>query len=211
MKRLVLSTLALSFFCLGINAQLKNITNKDVVEKIKTANASIETIQCKFKQTKEIAMVNNPVVSDGDFYFTKPDQLGMKYTNGEVMIINKDNVSIGKKGKVRNVKSKNKQVEALASTLLACMCGDVSKLNGTLEKMNDGAKEISFFVKVKFSVGKGHIEKLELVYDKKDMTVKSMKMIEADGSFTLYELQTKTLNKKIDPKVYEQSKKSGKN
>lgn len=210
MRKFILSAIAFTFLSFAAEAQLKNVTNKDIVAKIKNANEKVENISCKFKQTKEIAMINNPVVSNGDFYFTKPNQLALKYTDGEVMIINKENVTIGKKGKARNVKSKNKQVEALASTLLACMSGDVMKLNGSVEKMNDGAKEITFKVKVDFTVGKGQISNLELAYDKKDMTLKSMKMIEADGSFTLYELQSKALNKAIDSNVYEYNKKGGK-
>jgi outer membrane lipoprotein-sorting protein len=151
--------------------------------------------------------MNSATEKKGDFYFVKPDQLSMLYTNDEVMIINKENVTIGKKGKVRNVKSKNKQVEALAQTLLSCMSGDVTSLNGTLESAKQDAKEVTLKVNVNFTVGKSMISKLELKYDKSDMTFKSLKMIQSDGSYQLYELQGKAKNKEVKQSVFTYSKK----
>lgn len=55
-------------------------------------------------------------------------------------------------------------------------------------------------------VGRNSITGLELTYSKKDLTLTSLKMIEKDGSFTLYQLGDKTLNKSIDAKTYEHAK-----
>lgn len=196
-------------FAFGANAQLKGVSSADeaIVKSLKSGNANVTSLVSKFTETQKMSFMNTSTEKAGDFYFVKPNQLSMLYTNNEVMIINNENVTIGKKGKVRNVKSKNKQVEALAQTLLACMSGDVSLLNGTLESAKQDAKEVSLKVKVNFTVGKSVITNLELKYDKKDMTFKSLKMIQADGSYQLYELQSKEKNKNVDAAVFTYNKK----
>ena len=51
-------------------------------------------------------------------------------------------------------------------------------------------------------VGRNTVSSVELAYDKKDLSLASLKLIEADGSYTLYELKGKTFNKTIDAKVF---------
>ena len=209
MRKLIIAAVMGMTFAFGANAQLKGISSADeaIVKSLKSGNANVTSFVSKFTETQKMSFMNTSTEKAGDFYFVKPNQLSMLYTNNEVMIINNENVTIGKKGKVRNVKSKNKQVEALAQTLLACMSGDVSLLNGTLESAKQDAKEVSLKVKVNFTVGKSVITNLELKYDKKDMTFKSLKMIQADGSYQLYELQSKEKNKNVDAAVFTYNKK----
>lgn len=209
MRKLIIAAVMGMTFAFGANAQLKGISsaNEAIVNSLKSGNANVTSLVSKFTETQKMSFMNTSTEKAGDFYFVKPNQLSMLYTNNEVMIINNENVTIGKKGKVRNVKSKNKQVEALAQTLLACMSGDVSLLNGTLESAKQDAKEVSLKVKVNFTVGKSVITNLELKYDKKDMTFKSLKMIQADGSYQLYELQSKEKNKNVDAAVFTYNKK----
>lgn len=209
MKKLILAMIMSVTFVFGANAQLKGVTsvNESIIKNLKSGNAGVKSLTSKFTETMKMSFLATATEKKGDFYFVKPDQLSMLYSNGEVMIINKENVTIGKKGKVRNVKSKNKNVEALAQTLLACMSGDVTSLNGTLESAKQDAKEVILKVKVSFSVGKSMISNLELKYDKKDMSFKSLKMIQADGSYQLYELQNKAKNQEVKTSVFTYSKK----
>ncbi len=201
MKKFFLSLIAVAAFTLSANAELKN-ANSDLLSKVKTANESVKTISCTFTQTKKMAFIEKATKKEGDFNYTKPSMLSMKYTDTEAVIINDNNVTLGMNGKVRNVKAKNKHVEALAATLLSCMSGDVAELDGTLTSAEQKSDYILFKIDVDFSVGKGAISKLELKYEKSDMTLKSLNMIEDDGSYTLYELQSKKLNTTIDESVY---------
>lgn len=205
MKKLIFTAALLLAIASEAASQLQNATDNSIA-KVKSANANITTISSKFKRTTKMAFIEQPAVVDGDFYYTKPQQLSMLYSNNEVFVINADNVAVGKKDKTRNVKAKNKQVEALASTLLSCMAGDVASLNGTLTSTDKSAKYITYNVKSDFQVGKDNICEFELKYDASDMTFRSLKLIQSDGSYILYELQTKILNQSIDASVYETKK-----
>lgn len=201
MRKMIITAAMSLLLTLSANAELKN-ANNEILGKVKTANEQVSTISCAFKQTKKMAFIEQPTQKEGNFNFAKPDKLSMIYSDGEAVVINGATVQMGRNGKVRNMKAKNKHVEALASTLLACMNGELTKLDGTLKSAEQKGNAITFKLDVSFSVGKGKISKLELVYDKKDMTIKSINMIEDDGSNTLYELQTKTLNKSINESVF---------
>lgn len=200
MKKTFLAAAAL-LLTFTVNAELKN-AKSDLIGKVHTANEKVSSFSCKFSQTKKMAFVEQPTKKEGEFVFSKPDKLSMRYTDGEALIISDNKVTMGRNGKVRKMKTKNKHVEALAATLLACLDGDITKLDGTLTKAEQKGKDILFCIDVSFAVGKGQISKLELVYDSKDLTIKSINMIEADGSNTLYQLQNKTMNQKIDEKVF---------
>ncbi|MBR6252030.1 MAG: outer membrane lipoprotein carrier protein LolA [Bacteroidales bacterium] len=207
MKRILISAVALLATFSSIDAQLKNAANSNELSTIKSANEKVQTIQCQFKRTQKMSYLNSDVTSQGDFYFTKADKLSMLYSDGEKMVINGDKVAIGKDGKVRNMKSKNHHVEDLSATLLSCMSGNVAELNGTLKSAKKEAKEYVVEIAVNFKVGRSKINGLELKYDAKDMTLNALKMVEEDGSYTLYELQKKTLNKEINNSVYSTDKK----
>ncbi|MBE6339362.1 MAG: outer membrane lipoprotein carrier protein LolA [Bacteroidales bacterium] len=207
MKKIIFSAVALFATLSSIEAQLKNANNSAELNSIKSANEKVQTIQCQFKRTQKMSYLNSDVTSQGDFYFTKADKLSMLYSDGEKMIINGDKVAIGKDGKVRNMKSKNHHVEDLSSTLLSCMAGSLTDLEGSLKSAKKGAKEYVVEIAVNFKVGRSKISNLELKYDAKDLTLNSLKMIEEDGSYTLYELQKKTLNKEINNSVYSTDKK----
>jgi len=196
--------IALSFTC--ATAQLKNADGNSTITKIKAANEKVNTISCKFDRTIKQAMLEQPAKSDGVFNYTKARKLSMKYTSGEQVIVNENEVLIGKKGKTRNLKASNKHVESLVNTLLGCVSGDLNALDGTLEGVKESGGKTLIFVDVdNFKVGQSKVTKVELEYGS-DLIIQSIKMIESDGSYTLYEMQTKSINKQIDEAVYETKK-----
>ncbi|MDO4462123.1 MAG: outer membrane lipoprotein carrier protein LolA [Bacteroidia bacterium] len=200
MKR-ILSVVSAILCSISAMAQLQN-ANEPTLAEIAKANEKISTIQCPFSRTQKLEGMTKATSSDGSFYYTKPSQLAMVYTDGEVFVINNDQVSVGKDGKVRNLKASNKHVEDLASTLLACMSGKVSSLNGTLKKTDKTAKQIVYTIAVDYKMGRSKVTQLELKYDKADLTLVSLKLTEQDGSFTTYELKSKSLNKEISADIY---------
>ncbi len=203
MKKNLFIVAALAFMSVGIaSAQLKNADGNAVVAKVKSANESVKSISCKFTQTKKMSFSDQVVKSDGDFYFTKDNKLSMKYTNGEVLVMNGNEVVLGKKGKTRKLKATNKHAAPLVATLLGCVSGDLNKLDGQLESAKEQGGVVVINVKVdNFKVGQSLVSKVEIKYGKNNI-IESINLIEADGSYTLYELQQKTLNKAIDEGVY---------
>lgn len=206
MKKLFSLAIVAILSVTGVSAQLKNAAGNATIEKIKTANEKVTSMSCKFSRVIKQAMLEQPAKSQGNFNYTKANKLSMIYENGEKVVVNNGEVAIGKKGKVRNLKSSNKHAEPLVNTLIGCVSGDLNKLSGTLESASDNKNGATVVVGVdNFKVGQSRFTKVEIKYGA-DMTISGITMYEADGSYTQYELQAKTLNKSIDESVYNTAK-----
>lgn len=202
----LLALAAALMFPIASSAQLKNANGNAEIAKVREANKSVTTIQCPFSRTTKVAALSSSTKSDGKFYFSTPDNLAMKYADGEVFIVTAENVSLSVGGKARTLRSGNHHVEDLSETLLACVKGDIATIEGKLSGTKTQGANIVFNIATDLKVGRNSITGLELAYSKKDMTLTSLKMIEKDGSYTLYQLGDKTLNKSIDAKTYEHVK-----
>jgi len=191
-----------------MSAQLKKADGNTTIAKIKTANEKVSTISCKFNRTIKQAMLEQASVSSGDFYYTRASKLSMKYTTtDELVVINEGEVALGKKGKIRNLKATNKHAEPLVNTLLGCVSGDLNKLDGKLESVKEINGGVVVVVDVdNFKVGQSRVAKVEIKYSA-NLLIQSIKMIESDGSYTLYELQSPVTNKNISDSLYQINKK----
>lgn len=187
-------------------AQLKNASGNADLAKVREANKKVTTIQCPFTRTTKVAALKDATKSDGNFYFENPSNLAMKYADGEVFVVTADNVSLSIGGKTRTLRAGNRHVEDLAETLLSCVKGDVNSIDGTLKSAKTQGGNIVFNISTDMKVGRNSIEVIELAYAKKDMTLSTLKLVEKDGSYTLYQLNDKTLNKSIDAKTFEHAK-----
>ncbi len=198
---------ALLFPTLAHADELKNASKNADVTKVSEANKKISTIQCPFSRTTKVAVIKDaPKPEEGNFYFQTPNNLAMKYTSGEIFIVTEDNVSLTIGGKARTLRSGNHHVEELSNTLLACIKGDLKSIDGTLKSSKVKGNDIIFVIETEMKVGRNSVTSIELAYNKTDYTLTSLKLIEKDGSYTLYELGTKTLNKSIDAKTFEHAK-----
>ncbi|MCI5778065.1 MAG: outer membrane lipoprotein carrier protein LolA [Bacteroidales bacterium] len=202
-KVIFLATAAMMSLSLTSLAQLKNANGNALVTKVQDANKSVSSIQCPFVRTTKVAALKDAATSNGTFYFQSPTNLCMKYADGELFVVTEDNVSMSVGGKARTLRSSNRHVEGLSSTLISCIRGQVSAIEGNLKSAKGSGQNIVFKIETDMKVGRNSITSIELTYAKKDCTLNTLKLIEADGSYTLYDLKEKTLNSSIDAKVFE--------
>lgn len=80
MKRLWLSIL---FVAMGLFAsaqtQLSESQSKEIMASLTKATSSMQTMQCRFVQSKTMSMLAEPSVSEGKMYFSSPDRLRWEY------------------------------------------------------------------------------------------------------------------------------------
>ena len=80
MKRLWISVL---FVLLGLFASaqtpLSEAQSQELMASLTEAAASMQTMQCRFVQSKTMAMLTEPSVSEGRMYFSSPDRLRWEY------------------------------------------------------------------------------------------------------------------------------------
>jgi len=80
MKRLWLSILfvAMSLFA-AAQTQLSESQGQEIMASLTEAASSMQTMQCRFVQSKTMAMLAEPSVSEGKMYFSSPDRLRWEY------------------------------------------------------------------------------------------------------------------------------------
>ena len=67
--------------CLSVSAQtqLSETQSNELMASLTEAAASMQTMQCRFVQSKTMAMLTEPSVSEGRMYFSSPDRLRWEY------------------------------------------------------------------------------------------------------------------------------------
>jgi outer membrane lipoprotein-sorting protein len=157
--------------------------------------------------------MNEVVTSSGKFFYNKPDRLLMKYEqpDGDLMLINKDQLVMIAAGKQSKASTKtSSKARTMKNILSSCLQGDVSLIDGVTLSSEETADNYIITAKLK-KKAKSAINKVVLQYDKLNLTLSTLRMEEADGSYTLYTLIDKTLNQPVGDEVFKSPSKKTKN
>jgi outer membrane lipoprotein-sorting protein len=192
------------------DAQKISDNDKLVVEKIQQANSKYTGIVSRFKQTKHISVLGEEALSEGNFYYTKPDKLSMQYDKptGDLMLLNGEQFVMVNAGKRMATSAKaNGKMRSMKNVLSNCLSGEVMQLNA--EQISCEETKKHYVVTAEFS-GKGNkniYKKVVLSFDKADGSLSILRTEEKDGSYTIYELTGKEFNTPINDNIFNVSKK----
>lgn len=206
MKNLYMTIILAS--CLGVTtcyAQKISDDDKVVVEKIQQANTKYTGIVSRFKQTKHISVLGEDALSEGNFYYTKPNKLSMQYDQpaGDLMLLNGEQFVMVNAGKRMVTSAKaNGKMRSMKNVLSNCLAGDVMQLNADAITCEETKKYI--VVTAEFAKGVKNIyKKVVLSFEKSDSSISILRTEEKDGSYTVYELTGKEFNTSIDDIIFQ--------
>ena len=197
MKRLLFITIAV--LCSINSFAQSNINDNDkvILEKIKQENLKYNSITCSFKQTKHISILGEDILSDGLFYYEKPDKLSMQYTNpqGDLMSIEGDKFVMVSSGKRSETTSKsNAKMRGMKEILSACLQGDILQIDAAGITCSEDSKYYIITAEINKKTNKSNISKATAYYEKSNMAVSVLRTEEQDGSYIVYELVDKKYN-----------------
>ncbi|MDR3094909.1 MAG: outer membrane lipoprotein carrier protein LolA [Bacteroidales bacterium] len=181
-------------------AQKISDSDKALVEKIQQANTKYTGIASRFKQTKHISVLGEDVLSEGHFYYKKPDKLSMQYDQpvGDLMLLNGERFVMVNAGKRMVTSAKaNSKMRSMKNVLSNCLAGDVLQLNADVITCEDTKKYNVVIAKFAKSP-KNIYTKVVLSFDKSDGSISILRTEEKDGSYTVYELVGKEFNTAMD-------------
>lgn len=184
------------------------VPSAEFITKLKQENEKIISMTCPFSQEKKMEILENPIFSNGQFYYEKSDKVCMNYIDpkGDLMLINGELFVMIANGKSmeKNAQNKNK-FGALKNLLFACFQGDLNALG---DSNLDFEEDDNYFIINVEMKKKSRIlpEKLYLKYDKKDFSISYMILHESNGNSTSYELKNKKINMKLDSSVFNYNK-----
>lgn len=204
MKKVAILTF-LFFCCVFVKAQVVSSADSPTIEKIRQGNTKYTTITSDFKQTQHLSILGEEIVTDGKFYYKKPEQLAMQYNDpaGDMMLLDGDNFIMVSGGKRRTISAgSNPKMQGMKTILSACMQGNALQMGAESITCKETAKYYIITAVINTDSSGSDFDKVEASYDKKDLSLSVLKTIESDGSYTMYELSKKEFNNQIDETIF---------
>jgi outer membrane lipoprotein-sorting protein len=187
--------------CIPSTAQEAFEPVKDVESfksKLAKMAGSTSTISCDFIQEKYLVVLSQRIISKGRFWFKKENNIRWEYiTPYKYLIIISNNQLYTGDAKSQNtydLKS-NKMLQEMNGFISGCIQGDILK--------NDKDYSIGYFENSKIYYVKliPHAEKMrqmlsevQIWFDRNDLTVSGLKMVESGEDYTKIDFVNKKLN-----------------
>jgi outer membrane lipoprotein-sorting protein len=185
-------------------AQVPSIPMKDVSgfrQKLTTVTAGIKTIESDFTQEKKLSILSNTLVSKGNFCFRRENNIRWEYLQPYkyMIIISQDKIYIKeeKDQKQYDIQS-NKMFREMNKFISGCIQGDILE-NEKDYKIGYFEDSHNFFVTLVPVAEKMRqmLNEIQIWFDRTDLTVARIRMMEPGGDYTKIDFVNKKLNTDI--------------
>lgn len=203
MKHLLIILFAMVSFPLAAQRQAGN--PEVMIEEICNAASEIHSLQCKFRQTKNLSLLATEMVSTGRMYY-KEGMLRWEYLSPYryIFIINGERVLLDSPSGSNVIDTKtNKMFGSIANIMMSSLTGNIidteefdtlmlEEKEGWIAELTPVKKEMQqFFTKVRL-----HINPVE-------KSVEKVELLERGGDTTLIEMTEIEKNVSVDDSVFE--------
>lgn len=197
-------------FCivyLSLFAQHKVLDNPQAwLQKIADHTQEISSLQADFKQEKVLSFLENAIVSEGMFSFQQPEQIRWEYQKpyAYVMIMNNGLLTVKDEGDEYSTDlSSNKMFETLNGLIAGSIQGKLLEQEDEFQKsyFQDELNIIIRLIPGSKSLS-AYLKQIEIYFDKKDLNVNQLIMMEAGGDYTTIEFFNRLINPKISEDVF---------
>ena len=189
-KQIILSLMfVLSLACYAQNTDVEKLFQTELQEK----NEDVIAIKCRFKQIRQVSYLAEPAVKEGDFAFTKPNDILLAFDDGDYIKMTSEYFEMKTAGKVAKTKvSSNPMLKNLSSILSTCVLGEFDKMSaGFNVEIEQQAKEWIVNLTPKQSKMASKISNIIIAFNKADMSLNLLKMVEKSGDYTAYNFTDK--------------------
>ena len=179
----------LSLACYAQNTDVEKLFQTELQEK----NEDVIAIKCRFKQIRQVSYLAEPAVKEGDFAFTKPNDILLAFDDGDYIKMTSEYFEMKTAGKVAKTKvSSNPMLKNLSSILSTCVLGEFDKMSaGFNVEIEQQAKEWIVNLTPKQSKMAAKISNIIIAFNKADMSLNLLKMVEKSGDYTAYNFTDK--------------------
>ena len=198
--KILLAMLALA---MGFSASAQSL-NAEFERELKAKNSGITSIHAEMTQTREVAVLADVVTKEGDFYYLEPNNILLSFNDGDYIKLTAEwfEMKSGANVTKRNANS-NPMLKQLSTMLGACMKGDMTNIaKGFTPTITKSDKEWSVVLKPERGKGTVKIAEVELIFDRKDMSINRLKMVEKSGDYTMYTFKNKQFNVTINGQIF---------
>jgi len=194
----------LVILAMSAGAQVPATPMKDVAgfrQKLSAVTAGINTVESDFTQEKKLSILSNPLVSKGYFCFRRENNIRWEYLQPYkyLIIISQDKIFIKeeKDQKQYDIQS-NRMFQEMNRFISGCIQGDILK-NEKEYKIGYFEDDRNYFVTLVPVSEKMRqmLNEIQIWFDRTDLTVARIRMIESGGDYTKIDFVSKKVNTDI--------------
>jgi outer membrane lipoprotein-sorting protein len=178
---------------------LKDI--KAFKEKLLAMSQKVNTIESDFVQEKNLSILSNKIISKGHFCFKKTSNIRWEYLQPYHYLIiisnNKIFIKEDKNQKQYDIQS-NKMFQEMNKFISGCIQGDILK-NEQEYKIGYFEDDKNYFVSLvpKSEAMRKMLNEVQIWFNRNDLTVSRIAMVESGGDYTRIDFLNKILNTDI--------------
>lgn len=171
---------------------------------LRAKNEKIATICCLFSQTRELAVLTHAVKKTGKFYFKRPDCMMLAFDDGEYIKMTESWFEIKNADKIETVKvTSNPMLKNMSAILSVCVVGDFGQIDKGFEIcIVETATEWVVTMQPKRGAVAAKLKQMEVYFDRADMSLNRLKMIEKSTDYTQYDFWRKQFDVDIDSQIF---------
>ena len=209
MKKLFLFSLVvlMSVTTFAQTKPLDEAQSNELIAVLTKGTANLNSMECKFVQTKQMAMIAEPTQAEGKMYYMAPDKIRWEYTTPYVytLVVNGNDIMMQSETKTEKVDAKsNRMYRGIADIIMGSVTGKklFDKSAFDVNFFDDGdawraeLKPLKKDVKRMFSM-------LTFRFDKKSNLVCSVEFTEAGGDVTHIQFSDMVVDKPIDEALFQ--------
>lgn len=168
-------------------------------ESLAAKSHTIESISCRFEQSRSMQILASEVKKEGTFNYLRPECIRLAFDDGDYILMTATQFRISSAGVEQSVRIQaNPMLKELKRILSACMTGDVSALAaGFAPTISDEGS--TYRVELKPTRGRmsARMRAIVMLFDKESMSLSMLRMEEASGDSTTYRFYDKKFNTEV--------------
>ena len=200
-KNIITSLILL--LCVSSYAQNDDLQQRFQNE-LRAKNEQVTSIKCDFTQSRMVSVLADITEKDGEFYFRKPNNMLLAFSDGDFIKMTDDWFEMKNGESVSATKvASNPMLKNLNSILSACVVGDFDKMTkGFSIEFDENPQEWTVILKPQHGKAAAKVSRIEISFDKADMSLNLLKMEEKSGDYTAYLFENKRFNIDIDNELF---------
>ena len=168
--------------------QLTGTSSQEVMQQLMNSAASIQTMQCRFVQSKTMAMLAEPSIAEGTMHYVSPDKMRWEYITpyASALIVNGERIIKVTDGKEEVLDAKSSRMyQGMVNIIMDCASGrklfDATVFDVIL--YDDGALWKAEMTPKRRDM-KRMFAQLVFRFDKTTSIISQVEMMEASGDVT---------------------------
>lgn len=175
-------------------------------ENFTQAGKKIQTIQSDFTQEKNLSMLEEKIVSKGQFFFKKEKKVRLEYTTPYkyLMIINGDNIMVQDDKKTNKFSAKsNKMFRQINEIIVDCLSGAALGSPNYSVQTFENKTQYALVLTPTSKTLKEFFKNIRVFVDRKDYSVAKVEMNELSGDNTVMHFGRPVLNQIIQDEKFD--------